>query len=324
MILARFALAPTIALIIAACTAFPSSNSTALRDSTEQPSIHSDPSAKLRPPASMDELSIQSHGSRINGLIYRTGGSGPHPVVVFLHGTPGYERNLDLAQAVRRAGYDALFFDYRGDFGSGGSYSYSHGLEDTAAVLAWVRAPENIAKYQMDSTRIALIGHSDGGFFALLSVAHEPTSVCVVTLAASNAGWVGSRFADHPDEEADVRKSFGSLADPEGGPLRTSADEIIKDIVDHAAGWDYLSQASALKDRPLLLVAATRDTADEGVEMNARLAQAIRRAGGKRVEVVNFDDDHPFSSHRIALADTLVHWLRTDCARNQTKDKSSR
>jgi pimeloyl-ACP methyl ester carboxylesterase len=324
MELTRLALAPAIALIVGACTAFPSPNATALPDATEQPSIHSDPSAKLRPPASMEELNIQSHGSRINGLIYRAAGSGPHPIVVFLHGTPGNERNLDLAQAVRRAGYHALYFDYRGDFGSGGSYSYSHGLEDTAAVLAWVRAPENIAKYQIDSTRIALVGHSDGGFFALLSVEHEPAGVCVAGLAASNTGWAGSRFAEHPDEQATFLNFFRSLAEPEGGPLRTSADEILKDVVDHAAGWDYLSQANALKDRALLLVAATRDTPDEGVEMSARLAEAIRTAGGKHVQVVNFDDDHPFSSHRVALADTLVHWLRTDCARNQAAAESSR
>src|ERR1700722_20640859 len=194
MKLARVAFASAITLIVAACSALPRPTGTALPDSTDQPSLYSDPSAKLRPPASMDELHIQSHGARINGLIYRAAGSGPHPIVVFLHGTPGNERNLDLAQAVRRAGYHAVYFDYRGDFGSGGSYSYSHGLEDTAAILAWVHAPENIAKYQLDSTRIALVGHSDGGFFALMNVEHEPAGVCVAGLAASNTGWAGRRF----------------------------------------------------------------------------------------------------------------------------------
>jgi pimeloyl-ACP methyl ester carboxylesterase len=324
MRLVRLALAPALALIVGACTALPSSNSTAPAGSKEQPSIHSDPSAKLQPPASMEELRIQSHGSRINGLMYRAAGPGPHPLVIFLHGTPGNERNLDLAQAVRRAGYQALYFDYRGDFGSGGSYSLTHGLEDTAAVLAWVRMPENIAKYQVDSTRIALVGHSDGGFFALMSVGNEPAGVCVAALAASNNGWDGSRFAEHPDERAAVLNDIGSLADTAGGPLHTSADEFTKDLGDHASEWDYLSQANALKDRALLLVAATRDTPDEGVEMNARLVEAIRRAGGKHVQVVNLDDDHPFSSHRVALADTLVHWLRTDCARIQAAGERPR
>ena len=38
-------------------------------------------------------------------IIVLAAGAGTHPVVVFLHGYPGNERNLDLAQAVRRAGF---------------------------------------------------------------------------------------------------------------------------------------------------------------------------------------------------------------------------
>ena len=46
-------------------------------------------------PASMEEIAILNHGARINGLVYLSSGAGPHPVVIFLHGYPGNERNLD-------------------------------------------------------------------------------------------------------------------------------------------------------------------------------------------------------------------------------------
>jgi dipeptidyl aminopeptidase/acylaminoacyl peptidase len=70
-----------------------------------------DPSSRMQPPPSMVEVSISSGGARLNGLFYRAAGPRPHPLVVFLHGYPGYEKNLDLAQAVRRAGYHALYVD---------------------------------------------------------------------------------------------------------------------------------------------------------------------------------------------------------------------
>jgi uncharacterized protein len=111
------------------------------------------------PQASMVEAAIPSGGSRINAFVYLSAGEGPRPLVILLHGYPGYERNLDLSQAVRRAGYDALYFDYRGSWGSGGTFSFEHGLEDTDAVLAWVRDPANIAKYHFDAHRIALPAH---------------------------------------------------------------------------------------------------------------------------------------------------------------------
>ncbi len=67
----------------------------------------------------------------------------------------------------------------------------------------------------------------------------------------------------------------------------------------------------------MLLVAATRDSADEDVSMHERMAKAIRAAGGKRVKLVTYDDDHPFSSHRLALGDELIRWLSTDCRATQ-------
>jgi len=276
-----------------------------------------DPAPTLRPPASMEELAILSHGARINGLMYVAAGSGPHPIVIFLHGYPGNERNLDLAQTVRRAGYNAIFVDYRGVFGSGGTFSQAHSLEDVAALLAWLRAPETVAKYHLDPTRIALVGHSFGAWLALFSGAHEPPGVCVAALAAWNPGWAASRFAAHPEERTENLAYYRETTDVAGGPIRADPDDLLAEMTDHAAAWNYVSQANALKSHALLLVAATRDSSDSNPERHAELSEAIRKEGGKLVRVVTFEDDHPFSSHRIALADTLTHWLRTDCARTQ-------
>ena len=55
--------------------------------------------------------------------------------VLLLHGFPGNERNLDLAQALRRAGWTVVFFHYRGAWGSGGDFSFAHVLEDVARML---------------------------------------------------------------------------------------------------------------------------------------------------------------------------------------------
>ena len=67
----------------------------ATMDKTVADSVH--------PPA-MVELAFESNGHRVNGLMYLAQGAGPHPTVILLHGYPGNERNLDLAQALRRAG----------------------------------------------------------------------------------------------------------------------------------------------------------------------------------------------------------------------------
>ena len=195
---------------------------------------------------SMDAVAIPSHGARLNGLIYRAAGDGPHPVAVFFHGFPGNEKNLDLAQAVRRAGWDAVYFDYRGSWGSGGTFSLANSLEDVAAVLAWLRAPANASKYRLDASRVAIVGHSFGGWLALLGARREPPQVCVAAIAAWNVGWT-ARHLDDAGLRDDEVSEFRDATDPAGGPLRTTADALMKELTSAPASWDYLSEAGLVE-----------------------------------------------------------------------------
>src|SRR5665213_1824794 len=68
------------------------------------PAIWADPAPDAAHPARSEVLHIASHGVEINGLAYLVAGAGVHPTVVLFHGLPGNEKNLDLAQAIRRAG----------------------------------------------------------------------------------------------------------------------------------------------------------------------------------------------------------------------------
>ena len=84
--------------------------------------IYTDPPVDVAHPAHSMVLHIPSHGVLINGLMYSPSGAGPHPTLVICHGLPGNEKNLDLAQAVRRAGWNAVTFNYRGSWGSPGNF----------------------------------------------------------------------------------------------------------------------------------------------------------------------------------------------------------
>src|SRR6266566_6916951 len=71
-------------------------------------------------PAGMLELIIPSGTSRLQGLIYKANGKQKHPTLILLHGYPGNEKNLDLAQIVRANGWNVIYFNYRGSWGSEG------------------------------------------------------------------------------------------------------------------------------------------------------------------------------------------------------------
>src|SRR3954451_25345355 len=77
-----------------------------IRSQTVPAAIYTDALPDAAHPARMGVLHIPSHGVLINGVMYAPPGAGNHPTIVIGHGLPGNEKNLDLAPALRRAGWN--------------------------------------------------------------------------------------------------------------------------------------------------------------------------------------------------------------------------
>ncbi|HEU0051709.1 MAG TPA: alpha/beta fold hydrolase [Longimicrobium sp.] len=265
------------------------------------------PRDAANPPA-MEELKIPSGGAMMNGFIYLAQGAGPHPVAVFLHGYPGNERNLDLAQAARRAGWHALYFDYRGSWGSGGTFGFRNALDDVKAAIDFLRTPENRARFRVDPSRVAVVGHSMGGWASLQHAARGEGVTCAAALDAWNLGAFGRTAREHP--ERDPGAYFRQTTDAASGPIRADAGDLLREAVENAEAWDFRALGPSLKERAVFLAAST----PEADSMRVALTRGLAQAGAAHVRSTHYDDDHSFSAHRVALADELVRWLTTECA----------
>ena len=260
-------------------------------------------------PALVWEGGFESAGARLNAIAYEAAGPGPHPTVILLHGFPGNERNLDLAQALRRGGWNVVFFHYRGAWGSGGDFGFGHALDDVIAVTRRVGSPDWSSEHRADPRRIALVGHSMGGMLAIAAAAELPEAVhCAVGLAAANL--VG-RVPPDPGAP-DAARTAGYLDVAMQGRLEgTSGERLVGELVVARERFDLTARADELADRPLLLVAGARDRVVP--ESTAHdLAAAVTRAGGD-ARVVVLDADHAFSSKRIALARSVLAFLDDGC-----------
>jgi len=192
-------------------------------------------------PPAVRELRINSDGATMYAHIYLADGAGPHPTVVLLHGFPGFEKNLDIAQAIRRSGWNVLFFHYRGAWGSQGVFSFSNGIEDVAAALAFLRDPEN-AMLRVDASRIALVGHSMGGFMALQGGAADSRVKCIAGIAAAN---LGDR-AMIAEASPDALKGFRAYSDTLGMLNGFSGDSAIAELAAAGASFDLRQLAPRL------------------------------------------------------------------------------
>jgi pimeloyl-ACP methyl ester carboxylesterase len=257
--------------------------------------------------ASMESFQLPSHGALLNALVYVAAGEGPHPVVVLLHGFPGNEKNLDLAQDMRRAGYDVLYFDYRGSWGSPGEFSFTHCIEDGQAAVAYLRERENAKRFRADPKRIILIGHSMGGFVARFVGAKDPGIEAVGMISAADMGVDTVEAVPLARRAEAVPMLAHALADEGMAPLAgCTPKSLAQEVVAHADAWNTPRLAPKLAGMPLLVV-----TSDDGLQAsNDAFVAAVPKADAAHVTAVHFATDHAYSDKRLELSATVLAWLR--------------
>lgn len=264
-------------------------------------------------PPTTFELDFESHGSALNGHIYVASGAGPHPTVILLHGFPGYEKNLDIAQAIRRAGFNVLFFHYRGAWGSEGDFSLTHVIEDVLAASVFARSETAVDRFRIDPEKISFIGHSMGGFAALAAGAQDKSVGCVAGLSAADYGIRGDLFTD---EQA--KAGFAAYVDGAHlfgkGPLKGITGEgLLTEISENQTAFSISKQAGAYTGRAVYLSAGEKDTVLPPSVYHRALVDAFSKEPQVNLTHKLFASDHSYSWERIALTASVVNWLDENC-----------
>jgi pimeloyl-ACP methyl ester carboxylesterase len=265
--------------------------------------ITTDPAHTPTNPAAFATFQIPSHGALLNALAYIAPGPGPHPVVLLLHGFPGNEKNLDLAQTIRRAGWTVVYFDYRGSWGSLGAFSFTHSIEDTQCAIAYLRHPANAKKLRADPSYIVLIGHSMGGFLARYVAAQDPSIKAVGLISAADMGVDMMQSIKPEQQKTAIANLAKGLADEGMAPLAGCTPEsLAKEVAANAVAWNIPALAPKLATRSVLVI-----TSDDGLApSNDAFVEALHKAGNQEVKTVHMATDHSYSDQRIALEEAIL------------------
>lgn len=269
-------------------------------------------SASASAPASMRQMILPSHDSMLLGVFYLAAGDGPHPTAIILHGFPGFEQNLDLAQTLRTRGWNVLAMHYRGSWGVKGDFSFRHAAEDADAEVRYLLDPANAQKYHIDTHRMIVIGHSMGGYMAASAAAHNREVAGAVLISAWNIGAnyeSGPRGSDSPsiEKEASLLEEDNNLLPLSG----TSGEALAREIYEHKQSLNFLNLAPTIAPRPVLLV-----TSSDGLgPADHLLAEALRKAGDTHVTEQHWDSDHSYSDRRSDLANAILEWAQANLPR---------
>jgi acetyl esterase/lipase len=189
-------------------------------------------------------------------------------------------------------------FNYRGSWGSPGTFSFAGNLEDAVAVLTYLRDPKNAQSLGIDAGRIAIAGHSMGGWVAAKTGARDPHLIGVILICAADMGAQGAG-SDAP--------LVAEMADNKEALAGVTAQSMAQELERNSKEFSMLAAADGLAKVPLLVL-----TTDDGLAADGNaVVKAVQAKGSQHVSTQHVATDHGWSDRRIELESIVINWLRT-------------
>jgi dipeptidyl aminopeptidase/acylaminoacyl peptidase len=234
-------------------------------------------------------VTFDSDGHRLLGILYLARGNDPKPTVLLLHGCPGLQQNADLAVELRDRGWNSLVFHYRGCWGSGGDYDLRTIPRDVTAAVDHMQGGWYPS---VDPARLAVVGHSLGGWAAILAAAADPRLRAVAVLGA--AADLGALDLNASQIEHELTRF-----------LATTPAEFIRQRHEVTARLVPVDAVRSISPRPLLIVHGTDDR-----WVPVEHARRLHAHAGQPSRYVEIDGaNHDFAWHRAQLRDLVGGWL---------------
>ena len=234
-------------------------------------------------------VAFDSDGHRLLGTLYLARGYAPKPTALLLHGCPGLQQNGDLAMALRDRGWNSLVFHYRGCWGSDGEYDLRTIPRDVRAAVDHLHGGGHPS---VDPARLAVAGHSLGGWAAILAAAADPRLQAVAVCATAVDLGAIDLEASQTDHEM---TRF----------LATTPEQFIRQRDEVTAHLDLFDAVRSLSPRPLLIVHGTDDR-----WIPAEHARRLHTRAGQPSRYVEIDGaNHDFAWHRGQLREIVCSWL---------------
>ena len=247
-------------------------------------------------PASSTELFIPSGNSQIAGLIYNANGLQKHPTLLLLHGYPGNERNLDIAQVVRSRGWNVIYFDYRGSWGSQGKFSFKNCVEDVLNVVAFSNKYQDSLK--IDTSNIVLFGHSMGGWVCLKALQELPTIKKGFALSTWN---IGNDYKNVSTEKEMLRLANDPNTGGKYFVLNASLKDLYTPVLQDKTYFNLLNDTKSLSDKQIIMI-------DEH-EKNSQLAEKIKESNKSYFDYSVWQTDHSFTNKRASLINKVLAFI---------------
>lgn len=252
-------------------------------------------------PPRVETVTIESGGAQMNGRLYVAPGKGPRPTVLVARGFPDYMGNLDVMMALQRAGVSVLSFNYRGFWGSEGSFTLTSALADVKEAIRYLRTEKTTRELRVDPAHIILLGYSLGGPIMLKAAAEDPGIRAVALIECTD---LRSEFAaiDTPEGYKRAIVEFEST----GGVHVDSRSAIVDDYISHLSEWNPATTIPGLTGKSVLLLYASDGNGT--FDIKPSLPDLLRNQ--VHLTAATLKTDHTFAGRRVALTRAVLSWVQ--------------
>lgn len=284
------------------------------------------------------EITFKNKDITLAGTFSIPNGKGPHPAIILVWGPGPQDRDalgmfIDLADGFAQKGIAVFRFDKRGRGKSEGDFSRFTGedlINDISCALDFL-----IQQEEIDKEKIAILGHSEGGYYAASLAAGNPNISACIILA-------GIEAINLPDTELERTWSFNKSAtnwDKEYLKDIAKSAKDTSEILNSGKDWALLLHKRVYLKKcrldiekkpfevirkvkvPVLILRGKRDTVISPEHIRL-LEEALKEGGNENHDIIYFNRlNHFFGKkvedgiHRTHLSinkeviSTIIEWL---------------
>lgn len=247
--------------------------------------------------------------SVLQGKFYAASGEGSFQTVLLMHGFPGNENDvLGLCRKLAESGINGFTFNVRGTHQSEGEFSFQNSLVDMYFALAFLHQNEVVERFDIDTTRIIIGGHSFGGGISLIYAANHPRIKRVISIAGTDHATLTRKYQQEEKFRQMLDSQLAELNKPKSA-VRFKKFPVMEELIENINTYDLRRNAPNLKDKKILLIGGWDDRSVTIEDHLLPFYRTLKKQDNDNVRFIAYQTNHSFENVRDQLARDVISWI---------------
>ncbi len=260
------------------------------------------------------EVTIDTHGVSLNGSFYVVEEKGSFPILILIQGYTTNDSDVsNLGKYLAQSGINVLTFNTGRISPGEGLKNLNTCLANIQAAYTFVRNPENIVSFKIDTTSVVLGGISyEGGLAMTYSIKH-PEIKHVISISGIDLGEYFEENGKNPLLKAQIDDNGNRFIST--GIVKFEIAGQPSEI--HASGHEnidpnlYLKRnAKLLAQKDILLFCGWDDSADDTERYILPLYRELQKENAEHVKIVTSQDNQGYGNSYNEMDKIIMDWIK--------------